>query len=437
MKTSVHELLDGMTAAELDQAGELPAADLGDEQSGRIATLAMKKAGIERKKKGQVGRFLLVAACIAAFMGALAGCYAIDEAQYRRAEEFFDLNHFSVEGLDRDQIKRVYRDITTESFTYDKSTQVLLEKNGIVYSVEGVNLSITNYANNSQPALWGDSSLPLNGAAVPDGSTVTIDSSLLNTVGSYAGAINADGNTAVIGTSVWQSMSDARYLVFRLTDPSGHLIARKETRMDELTSVQKVAAIDGGWLAAVTVRCADLSFGQYRQRIVRLGADGEVLQQYGYDPDDGKYHIEGMTRVGNVLFLSATFRPTTSKLYQYDDYEDLIRGIDPEHPFSCYTEEWRERAREEFSAILLVIDADSGEPEQFYRVGGAFAGALGMDEEGNLRWSVGRIVACGYSPATNAFSIYGVTRRYDYTFDSVKKLLKQERTDLIGSFFEN
>jgi len=59
-----------------------------------------------------------------------------------------------------------------------------------------------------------------------------------------------------------------------------------------------------------------------------------------------------------------------------------------------------------------------------------------MDENDNLTWQAKRIIACGYSPYTNSFSIYGYTRGYDYTFDRGRNLLTQQRTDIIGGFRE-
>ena len=49
-------------------------------------------------------------------------------------------------------------------------------------------------------------------------------------------------------------------------------------------------------------------------------------------------------------------------------------------------------------------------------------------------WQVGRIVKCGYAPWANSYSLYGITRRYDYTLDSNKKLIKQDRTNIFKRF---
>ena len=57
-----------------------------------------------------------------------------------------------------------------------------------------------------------------------------------------------------------------------------------------------------------------------------------------------------------------------------------------------------------------------------------------MDDDGNLVWHIGRIIRCGYSPYTSSFVFYGVTRQYDYTFDSDNNILRQEKTDIFGSF---
>lgn len=67
------------------------------------------------------------AACVVLLLCAGLGTYAYAEEakEYEAAILFFDENGLSIDGLTRGQIKAVYRDITTKSFTYSKTAQVI------------------------------------------------------------------------------------------------------------------------------------------------------------------------------------------------------------------------------------------------------------------------------------------------------------------------
>ena len=67
------------------------------------------------------------AACLALLLCAGLGAYAYaaEAREYNNAVVFFQENKLSTEGLTRSEIKAVYRDITTESFTYSKTAEVI------------------------------------------------------------------------------------------------------------------------------------------------------------------------------------------------------------------------------------------------------------------------------------------------------------------------
>lgn len=69
-----------------------------------------------------------LAACAALLIGIGFGTHAVvaEAKEYNAAVRFFDEYDLSTEGLSRSQIKAVYRDIITESFTYSKTAGVIL-----------------------------------------------------------------------------------------------------------------------------------------------------------------------------------------------------------------------------------------------------------------------------------------------------------------------
>lgn len=68
-----------------------------------------------------------MAACVAVLIGLCFGSLALvaEAKEYEVAVHFFNYYDMSTQGLTRGEIKAVYRDITTKSFTYSKTTQVI------------------------------------------------------------------------------------------------------------------------------------------------------------------------------------------------------------------------------------------------------------------------------------------------------------------------
>lgn len=100
---------------------------VGDDYIAKYAELPVKAA--ERKRSaGRVPKRAraAIAACLVLIIGLGVGGYAYAEAkEYKEAVMFFEENGLSTDGLTRAEIKAVYRDITTESFTYGKTAEVI------------------------------------------------------------------------------------------------------------------------------------------------------------------------------------------------------------------------------------------------------------------------------------------------------------------------
>ena len=75
----------------------------------------------------RVIKWVAAAACLALVIsiGFVGFSIAAEAREYAAAVEFFEENGLSTEGLSRDEIKAVYRDITTNSFTYGKTAEVI------------------------------------------------------------------------------------------------------------------------------------------------------------------------------------------------------------------------------------------------------------------------------------------------------------------------
>ncbi len=96
-----------------------------------------------------------MAACFVLLISACFGTFAVaaEAAEYKAAVQFFNDYGMSTDGLTRGEIKAVYRDITTESFTYSKTAEVI--RNSIsVDNVGGYEITQDNPTPEDIKNLW-------------------------------------------------------------------------------------------------------------------------------------------------------------------------------------------------------------------------------------------------------------------------------------------
>jgi len=140
MKKNLNEILDTLTPEELDTLPEevFQTEPLDDVTLKRIQNVVEESTGLSlgtnnahpSAKRGAKGfrRILAAAACIALLISAGAGVYAYAAAkrEYKNALTFFYEQNLSTEGLTKNEIKEVYRDFYSHSFSSDLTTDVLL-----------------------------------------------------------------------------------------------------------------------------------------------------------------------------------------------------------------------------------------------------------------------------------------------------------------------
>ncbi len=79
------------------------------------------------KKRPRRFKWVAAAACLALVAAIGFGAFAVaaEAKEYNAAVEFFQGNGLSMEGLSRAEVKAVFRDITTNSFTYSKTAEII------------------------------------------------------------------------------------------------------------------------------------------------------------------------------------------------------------------------------------------------------------------------------------------------------------------------
>lgn len=94
----------------------------------------------------------LIAACLALVLLAGGIGVAVEAIGYKQAKDFFARKGLSTEGLSRQDVQAVYRDITTKSFTYEKTDDVIAQ--GITQAVPGYEITIDMDDPENLKQLW-------------------------------------------------------------------------------------------------------------------------------------------------------------------------------------------------------------------------------------------------------------------------------------------
>ena len=157
MKKDIGQLINEATPEELAPLWEgLEESLLDAPTRERICAGALEKAGIKRRAHTyRWRRIAAAAACLVLVIAAGFGtrAYAAEAREYRAAVTFFRENDLSLEGLTRQEIKEVYRDISTESFTYGKTAEVI-DRSLEAKNIRGFELDLGDPDPDELEALW-------------------------------------------------------------------------------------------------------------------------------------------------------------------------------------------------------------------------------------------------------------------------------------------
>lgn len=92
------------------------------------------------------------------------------------------------------------------------------------------------------------------------------------------------------------------------------------------------------------------------------------------------------------------------------------------------SEELTPIVRNNYTAIILKCDTESGAPKTFYSVKGSLGGKMVINKQGELEWNVERIVRTYFSPYTSSFTIGGTSSVVKYTFKKSGEFIGQTDT---------
>ncbi len=426
-----------------------------------------------------------LAACMVLVIGSAGAAFVAEAKEYNTAVAFFEDNGLSMEGLSRSDVKAVYRDITTERFTYGKTAEVLER------SVPGLEISQREPTPEELAELWNrnlwQNAQPQAGISYRVDYQYKLDETLgfdvldksvlecyrdggLLWAAEFPGLLVEDSVHTSAGTAVWcrndtWSSEQPDYAYAARVDEDGNILWQK--RLDHGFERESIARIldngDGTWavvsrgdleylcLSQYDTDGNELSFrqtqvGNWIRNVIRLGdvylvqldgepprlvklqREGEVLDTFTYEVKDCDYYIKDMAEFGGRVYLSAYAVPTQTDEGGRHEIANILDYVFDKETMKISNEKLTPLVRDNYTAVLLVCDPEGGAPETFYSVKGSLGGKLAVNDAGELAWDVESIVNTFYSPATSSFTIGGTCQVFRYTFDDAGALLSQEDT---------
>ena len=368
------ELFDKAEAGELEELlADMKCEPMEKRAAKRIRTQVLARTGLasqRTKKEPRRWRVLgTLAACLALVLALGTYAYAAENRTYNEAVRFFSENSLSTEGLTRGEIKAVYRDITTESFTYAKTAEVILNTARVEgYSIpqevpdkpltreETIDLWAAYNLGLSQTdvhySIFYTETTEENGVRVDERSIISKrDGQTLLwqfTISAYI----ADSYRAVSdGVIVWgrSEITDSRqnqYAWMTKLDDDGHEVWTR--CLDDGFRDEYICAVveeEGGYAVISRGDFKTVCFSRYtadgqrtmlnktdlgnygvtnaarlgdgylvqissyinneHARIVRLDGDGNLIDDFSYSAEDAQYYIADMAEFGGKVYLSS------------------------------------------------------------------------------------------------------------------------------------
>ena len=470
---------------------EATAFALNDTQETVRRRSAFEKPPLIRARKI---RWAVLAACLVTFivLGSAAAAFAVEAKEYRTAATFFEENGLSTEGLTRSEIKAVYRDITTKSFTNEKTAEVLH------HAVPGWEIEQEEPKPEELAALW-DRNVRMN-TITASGVSYRIDSRYVFDEGKgyevFEKAVfecyrdaeliwSAEFSDFYIenyaktkeGVIVWGqggifSSGDTTHAWIACVDNTGKTVWQKRLehafKNEYVASVLNngdgtLAVISRGDLKYLCLSCYDadgteLSFfknevGNFGIRnaarlgdgyivqlwnqntgdtalLCKMDREGVLSENFSYEADDCDYYITDMIEYEGRVYLSAYAVPKQKDEGGRHEIANVLDYVFAKGAGGAdiTSEELTPIVRDNYTAILLLCDPEGGAPENFYSVKGSLGGKLSVNGEDKLEWDVESVTSTFFSPATSSFTIGGSCKVFKYTFDKAGDLTGQTDT---------
>lgn len=447
--------------------------DIDEDTLSRIQVQTFSRTPLPAKKPKHTvwRRVTILAICITLLLSSGFGTYlyAKEVRIYKEAVQFFETHNLPTDGLSRGEIKAVYKDITTQSFTYSKTAEVIestlteeelagfdviqdtptaeelwnyINKDALPIQKPGKEVYLYDYSIDRNDQLSFLQSRLLCGRQEKDGVTFTklweielsdIQIIKLRTVGDdvivFGRGIDQSYQMMKYrsdGTRVWSSpwSFELLHTVLVHDDQSYTMIGSSDT---QLQLIQCTASGELNLLTQVATDGFALSFAEPTEtgyilyltesggnnKFIQLDARGTVINSFAANAKDGRYFFRQMLVYGKKVYLSGYIIPN---------------NLTKDERLNWKTEY--------YTAVLFVYDLETGKPEEFYTVHNSLGLELSVNNDGNLVWQSGYVFYVENRPEMSGpFSCTGAYLIFQYTFTPEGKLVAQQNTWTRNGFF--
>lgn len=424
------------------------------------------------RKHRSIKRWAAIAACFVLLLSIGMGTliYAAEVKEYKEAVSFFEFYGLSSEDLSKGEIKTVYLDIVSNSFSHPQTAEVIRNRlesekiNG--YDAFPENPTIEDIA-----TIWTQfhihyisidfyfdlvrnidaPEVDFYGAiSVSDGILAYGYSSEKNCPSAWVIKADKDGNVIwkhkhdngfdyehidaafenADGSYTVMSMAKhngSRYFCFSQYSANGENILFNKTRIySEEQLISNAIQFNDGYI--VKLKAYDKS--KTGKKILRVDSEGNVSSSFALTGDGVYYYVKDMIEYNGKLYLSVDACP--GEKHELAWITDLLieKGTNSEEQTG---EEILSLLRKNYTATLLICNM-KGDLKTVCSAKGFFAGELSISDSGKLLWTTQRILSAYYSPYASSFTFTGKCHIYRNTFNTFGNLTDQKETGEIEYF---
>lgn len=439
------------------------------------AILEFAEVKPQKQKVIYIKRYIV--ACIALiFTIGIVTSVAVEAKEYKQAVAFFEENNLSTENLSRTEIKSIYKDIITETFTYEKTTEL------IVSSVQGYEVVQEDISTEDLVNLWNNISNKDFYFQTQEYTGIyyiadeykfsKYDDDLLLWELDFDGYfvnnyINVDENILVYANKDKNSTTEKDYSLITLINQNGEIIWQNELEDLDICNVvysnEEIAVFSRRALEYFCFNKYDISgnlleenetalgnkgiwnavaFGNDYlveianngiQEIVKVSSSGEMLESFSYYTEEYHYSIQDMIVWNGNIFFSAYSVPIENAGYASDEIRDIC-DFAVSNNITGNSDELTEKVKANYNAILLVFNENLESPQIFYTISGSLGAEFEIDSDNNLIWNVETIMDTFFSFGTSSFSIGGSSLVYKCSFNQDGNLINYEKTEELVDF---
>lgn len=424
-----------------------------------------------------------VCLCLALVLCCFLAFSVYSEArEYKEAVTFFERYDLSTSGLSRSEVKKVYKDISTGTFTYDKTIEIMNTISMEIYQVE-----LEDANPDVLKALWHQKYSEINAPENKEGIKYLFNGTFFQKYNNgeliWQTDVGADidccylvldkgiliaGNTengimqAVLlddsGNIQWEYQSKAvmrspsiafkentihivgqeyqskgtKLSILNL-DLRGSLISETTNMLDEYINIQSLAVTDDGYIVK--------AFQGGEKEILGLSFNGELLNKTIFTLNGRESVIKDILYYEGQLYISAVFFKTNTDAFYSDKFSLLYEEFwtayeangfgagNENYDFELgaeYNTKLADIFKEQYSASLLILDED-GSVNSVYTVNGGYCTDLSVSETEQLLWQVFRIDQAKLAiPPVSSCSAYIYSTEFAFCFDNEMLLNKFE-----------